>query len=178
MIEDVVGLGKTLMAEQQSFGRGNGFKHNYLVKNEQMAGRINCPRSPNWSNSFSRAVQQLNVARYKLVLMMKAITSEIGKAKSIMRYEVLKAKPSDYALYTLRPIFPIFPAAPVVLTDGWVYVWTLLRTIGGVEFNRRHQGGARTLEAFEKVISRWLAWTRRLYLVRRTRSFILDNYSE
>ena len=54
----------------------------------------------------------------------------------------------------------------------------LLRDLGDVEFTRRHQAGIRTLAAFEK--SDWPDdWRElmRLYMVRRTRSFIIDNYS-
>ncbi|HEY4491378.1 MAG TPA: NgoFVII family restriction endonuclease, partial [Acidobacteriota bacterium] len=54
-----------------------------------------------------------------------------------------------------------------------------LREIGETEFIRRHQCGLRTLAAFDKseYADDWRDLMR-LYLVRRTRSFIQDNYAE
>jgi hypothetical protein len=54
-----------------------------------------------------------------------------------------------------------------------------IRQIGEIEFVRRHQCGLRTLAAFEKspVPDDWRELMR-LYMVRRTRSFIKDNYAE
>jgi hypothetical protein len=56
---------------------------------------------------------------------------------------------------------------------------TYIRQIGEIEFQRRHQCGLRTLAAFEKspVPDDWRELMR-LYMVRRTRSFIKDNYAE
>ena len=47
------------------------------------------------------------------------------------------------------------------------------------EFIRKHQSGVRSLAAFEhsEYIDDWRELMRR-YLVRRTRSFIMDNYAE
>ena len=55
-----------------------------------------------------------------------------------------------------------------------------LKEIGGeTEFVRKHQSGVRTLAAFEhsEFIDDWRELMRR-YLVRRTRSFIMQNYAE
>ena len=56
---------------------------------------------------------------------------------------------------------------------------TLLREIGETEFIRRYQCAVRTLAAFEKSehADDWRELMR-LYLVRRTRSFIQDNYAQ
>ena len=55
----------------------------------------------------------------------------------------------------------------------------LLRELGETEFIRRHQCPVRSLAAFEKsdYADDWRELMR-LYLVRRTRSFIQDNYAE
>ena len=55
-----------------------------------------------------------------------------------------------------------------------------IKTLGGeTEFIRKHQSGVRTLSAFEhsEYIDDWRELMRR-YLVRRTRSFIMENYAE
>ena len=55
----------------------------------------------------------------------------------------------------------------------------LLRQLGEIEFSRRHQAAPRTLAAFDfsEYADDWRDLMR-LYLVRRTRSFIQDNYAE
>ena len=55
----------------------------------------------------------------------------------------------------------------------------LLRELGEVEFSRRHQASPRTLAAFDfsEHADDWRDLMR-LYLVRRTRGFIQDNYAE
>ena len=66
-------------------------------------------------------------------------------------------------------------------TETWGFAREqLLRKLGGeTEFVRKHQSGARTLAAFEhsEYIDDWRELMR-LYLVRRTRSFIMENYAE
>ena len=54
----------------------------------------------------------------------------------------------------------------------------LLRAIGETEFIRRHQAPVRSLAAFDQSghADDWRELMR-LYLVRRTRSFIQDNYA-
>ena len=55
----------------------------------------------------------------------------------------------------------------------------LLRELGEVEFSRRHQASPRTMAAFDLSAypDDWRDLMR-LYLVRRTRSFIQDNYAD
>ena len=55
----------------------------------------------------------------------------------------------------------------------------LLRDLGETEFIRRHQCAVRSLAAFEKseYTDDWRELMR-LYMVRRTRSFIQDNYAD
>jgi superfamily II DNA or RNA helicase len=55
----------------------------------------------------------------------------------------------------------------------------LLREMGPIEFERKHQCKPETLSGFEKseYADDWRELMR-LYLVRRTRSFIMDNYAE
>jgi superfamily II DNA or RNA helicase len=54
----------------------------------------------------------------------------------------------------------------------------LIKDLGEVEFTRRYQAGSRTLAAFEKSehADDWRELMR-LYMVRRTRTFIQDNYA-
>ena len=54
-----------------------------------------------------------------------------------------------------------------------------MRELGEVEFSRRHQASPRTLAAFDfsEHADDWRDLMR-LYLVRRTRSFIQDNYAQ
>jgi len=55
-----------------------------------------------------------------------------------------------------------------------------IKALGGeIQFRRKHQSGVRTLPAFEQseYIDDWRELMRR-YLVRRTRSFIMENYAE
>src|SRR5690606_22952178 len=55
----------------------------------------------------------------------------------------------------------------------------LIREIGETEFIRRHQAGIRTLAAFEKseYTDDWRELMR-LYMIRRTRTFIKQNYAQ
>ena len=55
----------------------------------------------------------------------------------------------------------------------------LLRELGEVEFSRRHQASPRTMAAFDLSVypDDWRDLMR-LYMVRRTRSFIQDNYAD
>ena len=55
----------------------------------------------------------------------------------------------------------------------------LIRELGEVEFIRRYKAGPRTISAFEKspYPDDWRDLMR-MYLVRRTRSFIEENYAE
>ena len=66
-------------------------------------------------------------------------------------------------------------------TETWGFAREqLLRKLGGeTAFVRKHQSGPRTLAAFEhsEYIDDWRELMR-LYLVRRTRSFIMENYAE
>lgn len=194
MIGDVVGLGKTLMATA-------------LVKlwQEETGSStvIMCPKNLErmWQDQssnhglltqvvpFSRAIKELpNIpARYKLVLIDEShnLRNREGKiyhairefiAQSQARVILLSATPYNKTYLDLSNQLRLFVAPD---EDIGIRPEALLREIGEVEFNRRHQGAARTLEAFEKS---WLAddWRElmRLYLVRRTRSFIIENYSE
>ena len=55
----------------------------------------------------------------------------------------------------------------------------MLRNLGEAEFRRRHQANPRSLAAFEQseYTDDWRDLMR-LYMVRRTRSFVLDHYAE
>lgn len=194
MIGDVVGLGKTLMASaltklwQEETGSSTVVlcpkNLERMWKGESSAHGLLTEVIP-----FSRAIKQLpNVpARYKLVLIDEShnLRNREGKiynairefiAQSQARVILLSATPYNKTFLDLSNQLRLFVPSD---EDIGIRPEALLRTIGEVEFNRIHQGGARTLEAFEKseIPDDWRELMR-LYLVRRTRSFILENYTE
>lgn len=194
MIGDVVGLGKTLMASaltklwQEETGSSTVI---LCPKNLERMWQAECSAHGLLTEviPFSRAINQLPKvpARYKLVLIDEShnLRNREGKvyhairefiAQSQARVILLSATPYNKTFLDLSNQLRLFVQPD---EDLGIRPETLLRTIGEVEFNRRHQGGARTLEAFEKSVfaDDWRELMR-LYLVRRTRSFILDNYSE
>ena len=194
MIGDVVGLGKTLMASaltklwQEETGSSTVVlcpkNLERMWKEESSAHGLLTEVIP-----FSRAINQLpNVpARYKLVLIDEShnLRNREGKiyhairvfiAQSQARVILLSATPYNKTFLDLSNQLRLFVPPD---EDLGMRPEALLRTIGEVEFNRKHQGSARTLEAFEKseIPDDWRELMR-LYLVRRTRSFIIANYAK
>ncbi|MCI0490242.1 MAG: phospholipase D-like domain-containing protein [Blastocatellia bacterium] len=193
LIGDVVGLGKTLMATALA----RIFEDDYDIET-----LIICPKNlvKMWEDyrdqyrlrarvlsvtKVERALQELR--RYRLVLIdeshnlrnregvrYKAIQDYIQKNES--RCILLSATPYNKTYLDLSNQLRLF--IPEDKNLG-IRPEQLLRQIGETEFLRLHQAPVHSLAAFEKsqYADDWRELMR-LYMVRRTRSFIQDNYAE
>lgn len=193
LIGDVVGLGKTLMgtALVRIFEDDHGLET-----------LIICPKNlvKMWEDyrdqyrlhakvlSISQVTHELrNLRRYRLVLIDEShnLRNREGKRyKAIQEYIreneskviMLTATPYNKTYLDLSNQLRLFVADDKNLG---VRPERLIREIGIEEFSLRHQCLPHTLTAFEKseYADDWRELMR-LYLVRRTRSFIQDNYAE
>jgi superfamily II DNA or RNA helicase len=192
MIGDVVGLGKTLMAAALA---------RVFEEDHGLETLIICPKNlvPMWEDyreqyrmrarvlSVSRASSELGeLRRYRLVIIDEShnLRNREGKRyRAIQEYiqendskcVLLSATPYNKTYLDLSSQLRLF--VPEDLDLG-VRPERLLREIGETEFIRRHQAAVRSLAAFEKsqFADDWRDLMR-LYLVRRTRSFIQQNYA-
>jgi superfamily II DNA or RNA helicase len=192
LIGDVVGLGKTLMAT--ALARIMQDDHGYETL-------IICPKNlvKMWQDYVDRyrliarvmpitQVQQElpQLRRYRLVLIdeshnlrnregrrYKAIADYIDKNDS--KCILLSATPYNKSYLDLGAQLALFVDPS---RDLGIRPETVLRKIGETEFIRRHQCPVRSLAAFEKSDEPddWRELMR-LYMVRRTRSFIKENYA-
>ena len=193
LIGDVVGLGKTLMATAVA----RIFEDDYGLET-----LIICPKNlvPMWEDyvyqyqlrarvlSLSRVLSELpTLRRYRLVVIDEShnLRNREGRRyRAIQEYVraneskciLLSATPYNKTYLDLSSQLRIF-----VEEDKNIGIRPerLLRSMGEVEFIRRHQAGLRTLASFDfsEYADDWRDLMR-LYLVRRTRSFIQDNYAE
>jgi len=192
LIGDVVGLGKTLMATALA---------RIFEDDQDLETLILCPKNlvPMWEDyreryrlrgkvlSTSQAQRQLaNLRRYRLIIIdeshnlrnregkrYKAIQEYIQKNES--RVVLLSATPYNKTYLDLSNQVRLFISEE---EDVGVRPECLLKELGETEFIRRHQCSLRSVAAFEKseYADDWRELMR-LYLVRRTRSFIKDNYA-
>ena len=194
LIGDVVGLGKTLMATALARVFDDDFNYDTLII---------CPRNlvRMWESyrddyrlhakvlSITRVTRELeHLQRYRLLIIdeshnlrnregvrYRAIHEYIQKNDS--KCILLSATPYNKTYLDLSNQLRMFVAED---RDLGVRPEQLIRQLGGeVEFQRRHQCLPRTLAAFEKSESTddWRELMR-LYMVRRTRSFIQTNYAQ
>jgi SNF2 family DNA or RNA helicase len=193
LIGDVVGLGKTLMATALA---------RIFEDDHDLETLILCPKNlvPMWEDyrtqyrlrakvlSMSRVSKELaKLRRYRLVLIdeshnlrnregkrYRAIQEYIRENES--RVILLSATPYNKTYLDLSNQLRLF--IPEDLDLG-LRPELLIRELGETEFIRRHQCPVRSLAAFEKSVyaDDWRELMR-LYLVRRTRSFIQDNYAQ
>lgn len=193
LIGDVVGLGKTLMATALA----RIFEDDYNLET-----LIICPKNlvKMWENyreryrmrarvlSLSRVIEDLpNLPRYRLVILdeshnlrnreskrYKVIQEYLQKNES--RVILLSATPYNKTYLDLSNQLRLF--VPEAQELG-IRPERLLRDIGETEFIRAHQCSVRSLAAFEHstYADDWRELMR-LYMVRRTRSFIIQNYAE
>lgn len=193
IIGDVVGLGKTLMATALA----RIFEDDHGVET-----LIICPKNlvPMWEDyrqqyrlrakvlSITRVQHELpNLRRYRLVVIdeshnlrnregrrYRAIAEYIASNDS--RVILLSATPYNKTYLDLSNQLRLFVDEH---KDIGIRPERLLRDLGETEFIRRHQCPVRSLAAFEKSehADDWRDLMR-LYLVRRTRSFIQDNYAK
>lgn len=192
LIGDVVGLGKTLMATALA----RIFEDDY-----GMRVLIICPKNlvAMWQDyreqyglrgkvlSISRAIRDLpDERRFQLVVIdeshnlrnregriYRAIQEYIKENDS--RVILLTATPYNKSYLDLSSQLRLFVEEDL---DIGIRPERYLRDMPETEFLRRHQCSPRTLAAFEKsaYTDDWRDLMR-LYLVRRTRSFIQDNYA-
>jgi len=194
LIGDVVGLGKTLMATAVA---------RIFEDDHGLETLILCPKNlvSMWEDyrqqyglrgrvlSISRAIKELpeKVKRYRLVLVDEShnLRNREGKRYRVIRDYInrneskvilLSATPYNTTYLDLASQLRLFLGEDA---DIGIRPETLLREIGETEFIRRYQCAVRTLAAFEKSAHAddWRELMR-LYLVRRTRTFIQENYAE
>jgi superfamily II DNA or RNA helicase len=193
LIGDVVGLGKTLMATAIA---------RIFEDDQDLETLIICPKNlvKMWQGyrdqyrlrarvlSASRVLQKLpDMRRYRIVVIdeshnlrnregkrYRAIQEYIQKNES--RCILLSATPYNKSYLDLSNQLRLF--VPEDLNLG-IRPERLLRDVGETEFIRRHQSALHSLAAFEHspYAEDWRELMR-LYMVRRTRSFIMDNYAQ
>lgn len=192
VIGDVVGLGKTLMATALA----RIFEDDYGVET-----LIICPRNlvKMWEDyrqqyrlrakvlSITRAQRELpDLRRFRLVVIDESHNlrnREGSRYRAIAEY--ISANDSRAILLSATPYNKTYLDLSNQLRlfideqkDIGIRPEKLLRELGETEFIRRHQCPVRSLAAFEKSdhADDWRDLMR-LYLVRRTRSFIQENYA-
>jgi superfamily II DNA or RNA helicase len=193
LIGDVVGLGKTLMATAVA---------RIFEDDHDLETLILCPKNlvRMWEDyrsqyrlrarvlSISRVAQELpKLRRYRLVLIDEShnLRNREGKRyRAIQDY--IRANESKVILLSATPYNKTFTDLSnqlrLFITEDFdigIRPESYIRQIGETEFIRRHQCPVKSLAAFEKspIADDWRELMR-LYLVRRTRSFIQDNYAE
>lgn len=194
LIGDVVGLGKTLMATALA---------RIIEDNYGLSTLIICPKNlvKMWQGyidqyglrakvmSISTVISDLPdvPARFRLILIDEShnLRNREGKRyraikeyieQSASKCILLSATPYNKTYLDLSNQLRLFvPEAQ----DLGIRPEQYIRNIGEPEFIRRHQCPVRSLAAFEnsEYPDDWRELMR-LYLVRRTRSFIQDNYAE
>ena len=194
LIGDVVGLGKTIMGTALA----RIFEDDHGVET-----LIICPKNlvRMWEAyreeyhlrgrvlSLSSVIQELpNLRRYRLILIDEShnLRNREGKRyRAIQEYIhendsrviLLSATPYNKTYLDLSSQLRLFVEED---RDLGIRPEHYLRELGGeTEFLRKHQSGVRTLPAFEqsKHLDDWRELMR-IFLVRRTRSFIMENYAE
>jgi hypothetical protein len=193
LIGDVVGLGKTLMATAVA---------KVMEEDHFTETLIICPKNlvTMWQRhvdlyrlvakvlSVTRVTKDLaEMRRYRVVLIdeshnlrnsegkrYKAIQAYVSRNES--RCILLSATPYNKTYLDISSQLRLFVKDD---TNLGVRPEHLLREITETEFLRRHQCPTRSILAFEKSTHAddWRELLR-LYMVRRTRSFIQDNYAE
>lgn len=189
---DVVGLGKTLMATALA----RIFEDDHGIET-----LILCPKNlvRMWEDyrqqyrlrakvlSITQAQRELpELRRFRLVLIDESHNlrnREGGRYRAIAEYIasndsrviLLSATPYNKTYLDLSNLLRLFIDEQ---KDIGIRPEKLLRELGETEFIRRHQCPVRSLAAFEKsnFTDDWRDLMR-LYLVRRTRSFIQENYA-
>ena len=192
IIGDVVGLGKTLMATALA---------RVFEDDHGLETLIVCPKNlvPMWEDyreqyrmrarvlSISRVITELpNMRRYRLIIIDEShnLRNRAGKRYRAIR-EYIRENDSKCILLSATPYNKTYLDLSSQLRlfvsedeDLGIRPERLLREIGETEFIRRHQAPVRSLAAFDqsKHADDWRELMR-LYLVRRTRSFIQGNYA-
>ena len=190
IIGDVVGLGKTLMATALA---------RVFEDDHGLETLILCPKNlvPMWEDyrdqyrmrarvlSITRVINTLpDMRRYRLIVIDEShnLRNREGKRyRAIQEYIrendskciLLSATPYNKTYLDLSSQLRLFVPED---EDLGIRPERRLREIGETEFIRQHQAFLRSLAAFEQSERGRLAGTHASYLVRRTRSFIRENY--
>ncbi|HZS76446.1 MAG TPA: helicase-related protein [Ktedonobacteraceae bacterium] len=193
LIGDVVGLGKTLMATTLA----RILEDDYLLET-----LIICPKNlvRMWEDyaaryrlharvlSVSQVIRELpDMRRYRVVLIDEShnLRNREGKRFRAIR-EYIEKNESKVILLSATPYNKDFTDLSNQLrlflpedANIGIRPERLLREMGETAFIRQYQCPPHTLKAFEKSMyaDDWRELMR-LYMVRRTRSFILENYAE
>ena len=193
LIGDVVGLGKTLMATALA----KIFQDDHFTET-----LIICPKNlvPMWEDyvaqyrllakvlSVTKAARELpELRRYRVVLIDEShnLRNREGKRYRAIQ-EYLQENESKCILLSATPYNKSYTDLSSQLRlfvpedkDLGTRPERLLKELGETEFIRRHQCPVHSLAAFEKsdYADDWRELMR-LYMVRRTRSFIQDNYAD
>ena len=193
LIGDVVGLGKTLMATALA----KIFQDDYFTET-----LIICPKNlvnmwEDYVSEYRLIAKVLSVTksdkvlpdlrRYRVVLIDEShnLRNRDGKRyreikkyieKNESRCILLSATPYNKTYTDLSNQLRLFVPED---RDIGIRPEKLINEIDETEFVRRHQCSVRSLAAFEKseYADDWRELMR-LYMVRRTRSFVQDNYAE
>ncbi len=193
MIGDVVGLGKTLMATALArvFQDDQGLETLIICpKNlvEMWEGYVARHRLIAKVLPITRAIQELPaLRRYRLVILDEShnLRNSDGKryraireyiAENDSRCILLSATPYNKTYRDLSAQLALFVPRDA---DLGVRPERAIKEVGETEFVRRHQAPLRSLAAFEhsEHPDDWRELMR-MYLVRRTQSFVRDNYAE
>ena len=193
LIGDVVGLGKTLMATALA---------RVLEDDYGLETLIICPKNlvPMWEDyrdryrlrarvlSISRVLSQLgDLRRYRIVLIDEShnLRNRAGKRYRAI-HEYIQKNDSKCILLSATPYNKTYEDLSSQLRlfvdedeDLGIRPEKLMREMGETEFTRQHQASPRSIAAFEQspYAEDWRELMR-LYLVRRTRSFIQANYAQ
>lgn len=189
LIGDVVGLGKTLMATALA---------RIFEDDHGLETLVICPKNlvRMWEDyrdhyrlrakvlSITQAAKELpDLRRYRLVLIDESHNLRNREGK---RYRAIQENESKVILLSATPYNKTYldlsnQLALFIAEDKNLGIRpeNLLREMGETEFIRRHQCPVNSLKAFEKSghADDWRELMR-LYMVRRTRSFIQANYAE
>ncbi len=193
LIGDVVGLGKTLVATALA---------RIFQDDQSLETLIICPKNlvKMWQDyvdkyrliakvlSLSQVIQELpKLRRYRVVVIDEShnLRNQEGRRyRAIMEYVqeneskcvLLSATPYNKTYLDLSAQLRLFVPED---KDIGIRPEMAIKEITETEFIRRHQCSLRSLAAFEKseYADDWRDLMR-LYLVRRTRTFIQDNYTD
>lgn len=193
LIGDVVGLGKTIMATAVA-----------KIFDEDLGADtlIICPKNLTkmWEAykeeyrlrakvlSITQVQKELpELRRYRVVLLDEShnLRNRNGKRYRAI-YDYIRENESRCILLSATPYNKTYLDLSNQLrlfipeeADLGIRPESLLREMGEVEFSRQHQAGTRTLAAFEKseYADDWRELMS-LFMVRRTRSFIRENYAK
>lgn len=193
LIGDVVGLGKTLMATavakiaQDDFGletlvicpknlvsMWEDYLHLYEVRGKVMSQSNVLNHLANQRRFRVVVIDESHNLRNPKSKRFRAIQEYVARNES--KCILLSATPYNKTYTDLSTQLSLFVPRD---QDLGIRPERLLRDFSEVEFTARHQCGVRTLEAFEKseYPEDWRDLMR-LYMVRRTRNFIQENYAE